>query len=267
MRMMTSALAALTLFAAFATPATAGATLDKIISQKKMVVGTAPGWPRFMTWDPKTNRHEGLIADDIRNFEAETGIKVEIVNTTWAGMVAGLQAGTYDVIMSGIGATPERAIALAFSEPWGYLATTIQTKADSPVTAASQLDVEGKIVSAVSGTAAHKFAQKFFKKAKVTGFNDTATALLDVAQGRADAYVGDSVSNFVRAQERPSEFKLLQFDPKDMEWNSMNHAVRYGDLDVLAFIDTYIRSMKLRGWYQKIVEKHGLPPDLATGPR
>lgn len=267
MRAIASAIAAVALLVGIAGPASAGATLDKIISQKKMVVGTAPGWPRFMIWDPKTNRHEGLIADDIRNFEAETGIKVEIVNTTWAGMVAGLQAGTYDVIMSGIGATPERAVALAFSEPWGFLATTIQLKSDSPVTSARQLDEAGKVISTVSGTAAHKFALKFFKKAKVTGFSDTATALLDVAQGRADAYVGDSVSNFVRAQERPSEFKLLQFDPKDAEWNSMNHAVRYGDLDVLAFINTYIQSMRLRGWYQKIVEKHGLPPELATGPR
>ena len=32
------------------------------------------------------------------------------------------------------------------------------------------------------------------------------------------------------------------------------------------FIDTYIRTMKLRGWYEDLAEKWGLPPELANGP-
>src|SRR6478609_1285454 len=89
-------------------PATAGPTLDRILKEKKLVVGVAP-WNRFVAINPQTQKFEGYIADDIYNLEAMTGIKVEFVNTSWSGLIAGLQAGKWDVIMTGMGATPERA--------------------------------------------------------------------------------------------------------------------------------------------------------------
>ena len=47
----------------------------------------------------------------------------------------------------------------------------------------------------------------------------------------------------------------------------MNHAVRYADLDLVVFLNTYVRAMQLRGWYRSLAEKWKLPPELATGPR
>ena len=93
------------------------------------LVGVAP-WNKFVLLNPKTNEYEGYIVDDIRNFEQTTGIKVEFVNTTWSGLVAGLQAGKWDVVMSGLGATPERATAVAFGELFGYLSSTAMVRED-----------------------------------------------------------------------------------------------------------------------------------------
>ena len=78
--------------------------------------------------------------------------------------------------------------------------------------------------------------------------------------------MGDSVSNALREKERPAEIRNIVFANADTEWNSLNHAVRYDDLDLLTFINTYIRTMKLRGWYKELAEKWGLPIELATGP-
>lgn len=256
-----AAVAALT-----ATSASAGPTLDRIMSEKKLVVGVAP-WNKFVLLNPKTSQFEGFIVDDIRNLEAMTGIKVELVNTTWSGLVAGLQAGKWDVIMSGLGATPERATAVAFGEAFGYLSSTAMVRADSPVRSLADLDKEGNTVSVVSGTAAQQYSQRTFKKAKVTPLADTGAAVLEVMQGRATAYIGDSVSNELRAQERPTELRNVKFASNETEWTSMNHAVRYGDLDLMVFLDTYIRSMKLRGWYRTLADKWNLPPELAEGPR
>jgi polar amino acid transport system substrate-binding protein len=246
--------------------ASAGPTLDRIMSEKKLVVGVAP-WNKFVLLNPKTNQYEGLIVDDIRNLEAMTGLKVELVNTTWSGLVAGLQAGKWDVVMSGLGATPERATAVAFGEAFGYLSSTAMVRADSPVHSLADLDKEGNTISVVSGTSAQQFSQRNFKKAKVTPLADTGAAVLEVMQGRATAYIGDSVSNELRAQERPDELRNVKFKSDETEWTSMNHAVRYSDLDLLVFLDTYTRAMKLKGWYRELAAKWKLPPELATGPR
>jgi len=253
--------AAMALGASFS--ASAGATMDRVLKEKKLVVGVAP-WNRFVAMNPQTSKYEGYIADDILNLEAMTGIKVEIVNTTWGGLIAGLQAGKWDVIMTGLGATPERSTAVAFSEPYGYISITAMTRADNPAKSMADLDKPNAVISTVGGTSAQKFSQKSFKQAKVVAFGDTTAAVLEVMQGRAAAYMGDSVSNALRAKERPKEIKNVVL--AKTEWNSLNHAVRYEDLDLLVFIDTYIRTMKLRGWYEDLAEKWGLPPELANGP-
>ncbi|CAH1689263.1 Transporter substrate-binding domain-containing protein [Hyphomicrobiales bacterium] len=270
---MLKRLAAMTMAATFAvvtalsvSAAQAGPTLDRIIKEKKMVVGVAP-WNRFVLFNSKTNEYEGFIADDIRNFEQMTGIKVQLVNTTWSGLVAGLQAGQWDVVMSGLGATPERATAVAFTDPIGYLSSTAMVRADSPVHSFEDLDKSGNIVSVVTGTAAQQFAQRTFKNAKVNPLSDTAAAVLEVMQGRSNAYIGDSVSNAMRAEERPTELRNVRFAADKTEWTTMNHAVRYADLDLVMFLNTYVRAMQLRGWYRGLAEKWNLPSELATGPR
>lgn len=245
--------------------ASAGATLDRILKEKKLVVGVAP-WNRFVAVNPQTNKFEGMIADDIMNLEAMTGIKIEFVNTSWSGLIAGLQAGKWDIVMSGLGATPERAIAVAFSEPFGYISATALVRADNTAKTRADLDKPGNVISTVAGTSQQKFSQRVFKNARVVGFNDTAAAVLEMMQGRATAYMGDSVSNGLRQKERPAEMRNIVFPNNETEWNSLNHAVRYDDLDLLTFINTYIRTMKLRGWYIELAEKWGLPPELATGP-
>jgi polar amino acid transport system substrate-binding protein len=260
-------LATVLLFSAVvAPPALASATLDRILQEKKIKVGVVPGWPRFIVWDPKNNRYEGFLADDIRNFEESTGIKIEFVTTNWNGIIAGLQAGNYDVIMGGISPTPERSPAAAFSEPYAFFYTCALVRPDSTAGGFKDLDQAGKTVTAVSGTAMHKYALRRFKNAKVAAFTDSATAVLEVMQGRADAYVGDSFTNYVRAKERPSELKMVKFDGAATEWGGMSHAVRYADIDVLSLLNTYIGAMKLRNWYADLTAKHDLPPETPFGP-
>lgn len=265
MKKLKMLLAVIAMICAASLPADAGQTLERILKEKKMVVGVAP-WNRFVALNPQTQKYEGYIADDIYNLEALTGIKVEIVNTSWSGLIAGLQAGKWDIIMTGLGATPERATAVAFSEPYGFISATALLRADNQAANRADLDKPGNVIAAVAGTAQQKFAQRVFKNARVVGYNDTAAAVLEVMQGRATAYMGDSVSNALRAKERPAEMRNLVFANGETEWNSLNHAVRYQDLDLLVFIDTYLRTMKLRGWYKELAEKWGLPAEMATGP-
>lgn len=248
-----------------AQPVAAGETFERIMSSNKMVVGVAP-WAGFVAKNPSSNEFEGLIVDDIEMLSEQTGIEVEFVNTTWSGLIAGLQAGKWDVIMTGMGATPERAKAVAFTEAWGYLSHVALVEKDSAARSRADLNRPDTIVTVVSGTSAHRFADRAFDQATVKSFTDTGAAVLEVMQGRAQAYVGDSVSNKKRAAER-EELRLLEFAPEDTEWNGLNHAVRYEDQDLLAFLDTYIRVMKLRGWYRQLAERWDMPASLADGPR
>ena len=240
----------------------AGGILEKIVKEGKLNVGVAP-WVGLIKFDPKTNRYEGLIADDLRHFTEETGIEIVYHETTWSGMIAGLQARKWDAIMNGLGATVERSKAVAFTEPYGYYCEVALIRSDSDIKSFKDLDKQGNIATVVAGTSAHSLWKKKMKNAKLTPFSDSTSGILEVIQGRANAYMSDLLVNTVRAKERP-ELKL--FIPENTVWFYEAHCVRYEDQDLLSFLNTYIRNMKVRGWYKELAKKHDFPPQWVTGP-
>lgn len=241
----------------------AGGAMDRIIAEKTLKVGVAP-WKNFIMFDPKSNQFEGIIADDLRNFEAITGIKVEIMKTTWSGMIAGLQAGQWDAIMNGLGASPKRSLAVAFTIPYGnYCEAALVRKKDN-ITSFADLDKEGNVIAVTAGTSAHELWKGKFKNAKVQTFSDSVSCMLEVTQGRAVAFMSDSLIQSSRAKENP---ELEVFIPENTVWFFQAHAVRYGDPDLLTFLNTYIRNMQARGWYYELEKKWGMPEGWATGRR
>jgi len=247
----------------FAQAAGAETVMDKVIKEKVLRVGVAP-WKNFIQKNPATGEYEGIIADDLRNFEKETGIKVEISETNWAGMIAGMQAGKWDAIMNGLGATVQRSVSVAFTEPYGYYAEASLVRTKDKVNSFADLDKKGNKITCIAGTSAHTLWKDKFKNAELVPFSDSTTAMLEVIQGRAKAFMSDSLVNSFRAKERP-ELKL--FIPENTTWFYQAHAVRYGDSDLLAFLNTYIRNMRVRGWYKELGNKWGMADSWATGPK
>jgi len=240
----------------------AAGIMEKIVAEKKLRVGVAP-WKNMIMWDEKTNRYEGIIADDLRKFEETTGIKVEITNTTWAGMIAGLQTQKWDAIMNGLGASIQRSMAVAFTEPYGYYCEAALIRKDDNTTKTfADLDKPGVSISLTAGTSAFELWKTKFKNAKLVTYTEQSAGILDVIQGRSKAFMSDLLINSFRAKERP-ELKL--FIPENTIWFYEAHAVRYADMDLLTFLNTYIRNMKVQGWYTELGAKWGMPPEWVTG--
>lgn len=66
--------------------------------------------------DPATGDYSGFYADLCREFADVLKVKPEFVDTTWDNIVAGLQAGKWDVSLA-LNRTPARAMAVQFSIP------------------------------------------------------------------------------------------------------------------------------------------------------
>lgn len=236
--------------------------MDKIVAEKKLRVGVAP-WKNMILWDEKTNRYEGIVADDLRKFEETTGLKVEITTTTWGGMIAGLQTGKWDTIMNGLGASVGRSLAVAFTEPYGYYCEAALIRKDDTTTKSfADLDKPGVTITCVAGTSAHELWKGKFKNAKLQPFPEAVTAILEVIQGKGKAFMSDLLVNTFRAKERP-ELKL--FIPENTIWYYQAHATRYSDIDLLTFLNTYVRNMRVQGWYEELGAKWGMPPEWLTG--
>ncbi|MDA3917232.1 MAG: transporter substrate-binding domain-containing protein [Deltaproteobacteria bacterium] len=240
----------------------AGSIMDKINAEKTLKVGVAP-WKNFIMFNPKTSEYEGIIADDLRNFEKVTGIKVKIMKTTWGGMIAGLQAGKWDAIMNGLGATPKRSLAVSFTIPYGNYCEAALVNKKNNIKSFDDLDQPGNVIAVTAGTSAHELWKTQFKKAKIQTFADSMSCMLEVLQGRAQAFMSDSLIQSSRAKDHPESLEV--FIPENTVWFFQAHALRYADADLQSFLNTYIRNMQSRGWYSELEKKWNMPEGWATG--
>lgn len=87
------------------------------------------------TWAPWTyhDENDDLVGYDVevaQNIAEKLGVEVEFVEGAWDGLLAGLDAGRYDIMVNGVGVTDERAEKYNFSTPYAYNKTAVIVRGD-----------------------------------------------------------------------------------------------------------------------------------------
>ena len=141
------------------------------------------------TWSPWTYHDEkgGLTGYDVavgRKIAEAIGVEPEFVEGKWDGLLAGLDAGRYDIMVNGVGITEARRAAYDFSEPYAFdrVAVIVLEKNDA---IHSMADLKGKHTANTISSTYAEVAEK--AGATVTGvdaLNQTFELLLS---GRIDA--------------------------------------------------------------------------------
>ena len=86
-------------------------------SAQTLTVGVDAAYKPFEFIDEQ-GEFQGFDMDLIRAVGAAMGMEVELINTAWDGIIPGLMNGDYDVIISAMTITPERAESVNFSDPY-----------------------------------------------------------------------------------------------------------------------------------------------------
>ncbi|GHU63569.1 hypothetical protein AGMMS49983_07320 [Clostridia bacterium] len=98
------------------------------IQEGKLLVGAEVGYPpmEYTTEDGLT--FIGFDIDVTARIGELLGLEVEIVNTAWDGIFAGLEKGQYDLIASSVSITPERQEKYILTAPYVSNALCIVVK-------------------------------------------------------------------------------------------------------------------------------------------
>ncbi|WP_245475871.1 amino acid ABC transporter substrate-binding protein [Mesorhizobium sp. M7A.F.Ca.US.006.01.1.1] len=217
----------------FSTATYAGPTLDKIKERGsiKVGVGTTPGF-----FSPDSNgRWQGFFADYGRALAITVfgdPEKVEFTNSSPQQRLPALQAGEFDILLSGVTVTITRAFQLGFhfGPTIFYDGQGILVRKDLGVTKAADLD--GATIGVQSGTTGELNIADFFRK---TGKKFTPVTIEDTGEfinaletGRVDAITQDS-SDLVgkRTQlKKPDDYIIL---PERLSKEPLAPAIAGGD--------------------------------------
>lgn len=176
----------------FAVPAAhAVDLLDSVKNAGVLRVGMEGTYPPF-NFRNEAGQLDGYDVAVAKAVADKLGVKVQFITTEWAGIIAGLQAGKYDVIVSQVTITPQRKEAFDFSQPYVYSTAQLIQRADDKRDFRSLDDLKGKKVGVGLGTVFADMA-KSAPGIDIMTYPGTPEFLNDLASGRIDATIDDQV--------------------------------------------------------------------------
>lgn len=163
--------------------------------------------PPYVMRDPATGEYSGFFAELCREFAAVLEVEPQFVDTTWDNIVAGLQAGRWDMSLA-LNRTPVRAMAVNFSVPAMEYQISLaydknNTKIPAGAASVADIDQEGVTIAVMSGTAQDAAISGAIQNATLLRLPSNDETRLALVSKRADILVDASDTNQLFTQSNP----------------------------------------------------------------
>ncbi len=234
-------------------------TLDDIKKKGEMVVGMEAAYVPYEFF--KDGKIIGYDCDIAEKIAAKIGVKVSFLDTDWAGIIPALYAHKFDVIMSGMTMTAERAKRVSFSMPYGDASVMVFLLANN-TTIKTAADLSGKTIGSQLGSAPAVVAQKLDAKFKAEGkpgladiklYEHFPEAYLDLANHRTDAVLNSLSTLQVVMKEQPGKFRMIGGVQDIKAYFGL--AFRKDDERLTKIANEVLGEMKANGELAKLQEK------------
>ena len=221
-------------------------------------VGMELSYPPFEMTDP-AGRPTGVSVRLAEALAKDLGRELVIENIAFDGLIPALKTGTIDCIISSLTATPERARSIAFSEPYLKTGLALLVAVDSPVTSAADLDAKGRTVAVKKGTTAHQYAAAKLGQARLLVLDKESAAVMEVAQGKADAFIYDSLSIYRSHMRHRDTTRPLLRPFREETWAI---GLRRGDDALRAKVNAFLERFRADGGFERLGDEF-LPDEKA----
>ena len=217
------------------------------------------------TWAPWTyhDENDNLVGYDVEvatKIAEKLGVEPKFVEGEWDGLLAGLDAGRYDIMVNGVDITPERAEKYDFSTPYAYTRTAVITQKDNDSIKTLE-DLNGKTTANTISSTYAELAEQY--GATVTGVDDLNQTFELLLSDRIDATLNAEVTYYDYMKEHPDANAKIAVLTADA--NEVAIPMRKGDetATLRAAIDTAIEEMRADGTLKELSEKY-FGTDIST---
>lgn len=224
--------------------------LDTVKARGVLSVGTEGTYPPF-TFKTPSGQLQGYDIDVANAVAAKLGVKTQFVTTEWSGIIAGLQAGKYDVIFNQVGATAQRRQVLDFSVPYTYSIGQLVQRRDDSRQFDSLASLKGHKLGVSLGSNYHDMA-KAVPGIEVRTYPGAPEYLSDLVAKRVDAVLNDRLmlAYLIKKSALPLRPGGTVGEP-----TQMSVPFRKGNPKFQKAIDDALLSLKQDGTLKKLSEK------------
>lgn len=171
-------------------------------------------------------------------------------------LLPGLVAGHYDVVISGLTRTLERARTVAFSDPYFTSGLQVLVPDGTSATTLASLAQAHARVAVRAGTTAEAFARRALAGATVRALPSDEALFAAVDRRQADALVIDYVSARDAEVRGRLRTPLVPLEDRRFTVEHFAFAVRQGDRDWLGWLNLMLRESKGSGEFHALAARY-----------
>jgi polar amino acid transport system substrate-binding protein len=213
-----------------------------------LIVGMELAYPPFEMQDDRGNP-SGVSVDLARALAEYLHEPVSIENIPFSGLIPALKTGKVDVVISSMTETPERARSIDFSDPYLSTGLCLLVKKNSPIQGIDQLNQPGVTVVVKQGTTGQAFARDHLQNAQVLVLDKETACVLEVAQGKADAFVYDQMSTYTNWKKNPDTTRPIL---RPLQAESWAIGIRQGNTELCDKVNAFLKDFRAAGGFDRL---------------
>ncbi|WP_374231361.1 transporter substrate-binding domain-containing protein [Frigoribacterium faeni] len=231
----------------------AAKSLDDIQESGELVIGTEGTYQPFTYHEGGSGALTGYDVDVATAVAEKLDLTPKFEETQFDALLAGLDAGRFDIVANQISITDEREASFDFSTPYTVSRGAVITAADN-TDITSLADLEGK-------TTAQSQSSNFYTTAKDAGADvqvvegwAQSVALLE--QGRIDATVNDELTFLDYVKTNPDKAAAIKIAATTDDVSNSALVTTKGSDDLVAAIDDALAELKADGTLAEISDQY-----------
>jgi polar amino acid transport system substrate-binding protein len=217
--------------------------LSKIIESGKLRVGTSGTQPPY-TVVSKAGDVIGFEMDLAEFLADAMGVELVIVQKPFNELLAALEKGEVDMVMSGMTMTPERNLKAFFVGPYHVTGKSVLTTSAklAAVEDAEELDVAKLRFAAMKGSTSEFFVKDAMPKAQLVATEDYDQAIAKLLADEVDAVVADFPKLAITALRHPDKGFAVGTRPLSIE--PIGVALPAGDALLANLVENYLGALE-----------------------
>jgi polar amino acid transport system substrate-binding protein len=178
----------------------------------------------------------------------------------WDSMIPGLLARQYDAILAAMEISDERREKIAFSKPYVRMPASFIGNKKSNVHDIGPEALAGKAIGVENGSPEQAFLEDVYKKSEIKHYASLEEAVLDLAEERIDAALGDkdAIMDILKNRREGKCCRLLADAPRDPAYfgEGIGIGLRKEDVALREAFDKALDEVMADGTFTKIRSKY-----------
>ena len=217
-----------------------------------LVIGMDMTYPPFEFKNEK-GEPDGVDVRMAEELAKKLGRPLQLESYAFDGLIPALQSGKIDLIISGMTANAERAQSIDFSEPYAHTGLAMLVAKDSPIQGVEDLKKPGIRIAAKLGTTGETWARANLPGATVNALDGEATCALEVAQGRADAFLYDQLSIFKYCEANAATTRAILKPFVEESWAI---GIRKGNDTLRSEVNAFLEAFRQSGAFSRLGDRY-----------